>query len=324
MAQRRNTADGYGPFWLVQAAEIARLFYVDGRSKVEIGDQLGVSRFRVARILEDARELGLVRVSISLPAAIDAEASAAVKRHTGARAIVLSQEATGEIRPHLGRLGADLLSERATSDDVLGFTCSRSVSAVCSALTTLSACDVIQLTGTLAGRDGEPGSVESVRHAAAVGGGKQFPIYAPMVLPDAETTRGLARQDSIRRVLDLVPTVTIALVAIGGWSPETSTAWEAATPTDHASARAAGAVGEVGGRLFDAQGRAVATGLDDRVLGFGLEELRAVPEVIALAHGAGRAAAAHAAVTGGLIDTLVCDHAVASAVLDLPPVRVAS
>jgi len=321
---QHRLATDHGPAWLVQAAEVARLFYVDSRSKVEIADLLGMSRFRVARILEDARELGLVKVTIRLPAAIDAEASAAVKRHTGARAIVLSADTTGDVRQHLGRLGADLLSERAASEDVLGFTCSRSVSAACSALRSLSSCDVIQLTGTLAGRDGEPGSVESVRRAAAVGGGRQFPIYAPMVLPDAQTTRGLGRQEAIRHVLDRIPTVTIALVAIGGWSQETSTAWESATPADHVLARDAGAVGEIGGRLFDARGRAAVTELDDRVLGLGLEQLRSIPEVIALAHGSGRAAAAHAAITGGLVDTLVCDHAVARGVLDLPPVREAS
>lgn len=318
---RPRVPDVHGPAWLVQAAEIARQFYLEGRSKVEIGDALGLSRFKVARILEEARELGLVEVTVRLPAFIDADASAAVIAHTGARAIVLSPDVSGEVRAELGRLGADLLTERVSDTDVLGLSCSRSVSAACEALGTLAPCDVVQLTGTLAGRDGGPGSVESVRTAAAVGGGRAHPIYAPMLLPDASTAHALAGQDSIGRVLDRIGSVTVAMVAIGGWTPETSTAWEATTAADRKQARAAGAVGEIGGRLFDADGHRVATGLDDRVLGVDLEQLRTIPEVIGLAHGAARAPAARATLSRGLVDTLVCDHELAATLLELQPIE---
>lgn len=323
MVQRRVT-DPHGPEWLLQAADIARSFYVEGRSKVEIAERLGVSRFKVARILEEARELGLVKVSIELPSAIDAGASAALKEHLGLRVVVLSPQVSDAVRNHLGRLGAALLSERVTAEDVLGLTCSRSVASVASALTSLAPCDVIQLTGTLAGPDGEPGSVESVRRAAAVGGGRQFPLYAPMVLTDAETTRALSHQDAIRRVLDLAPTVTIAVVSIGGWSPGASTVWDVASDAEREHAVNAGGVGEIGGRLFDARGQAVVTDLDERVLGVVLEDLRTIPEVVALAHGADRAEAVRAAVTGRLLSALVCDHALARALLELAPVEAAS
>lgn len=322
---RTSVPDGHGPAWLVQAAEIARQFYLEGRSKVEIGDALGMSRFKVARILEEARELGLVEVTLRLPAFIDADTSAAVAAHTGVRAIVLSPDVRGaEVRAELGRLAAALLTERVTDTDTLGLSCSRTVSASCEALSTLAPCEVVQLTGTLAGRDQDPGSVESVRTAAALGGGRAHPIYAPMLLPDAATARALAGQDSISQVLARIGSVTIAMVAVGGWASETSTVWESATPAERKEAKAAGAVGEISGRLFDARGRRVATGLEDRVLGVNLEQLRAIPEVIGLAHGGSRAAAVHAVLCGRLIDTLVCDHELAMTLLDQPPVREAS
>src|SRR3569833_3068477 len=51
-------------------ATVARRFYVQGRSKLEIADEFGVSRFKVARMLDTARESGLVRVEFSLPAPV--------------------------------------------------------------------------------------------------------------------------------------------------------------------------------------------------------------------------------------------------------------
>src|SRR5438270_13666739 len=55
------------PAEIVLAARVAREFYLDGVSKVDIADRLGISRFRVARLLEAARASGMVRIEIALP-----------------------------------------------------------------------------------------------------------------------------------------------------------------------------------------------------------------------------------------------------------------
>jgi DNA-binding transcriptional regulator LsrR (DeoR family) len=320
-------AHGHGPAWMVQAAVIARQFYLEGRSKVEIGDDLGLSRFKVARILEEARELGLVEVTVRLPALIDAEASTALGSHLeGVRAIVLASEpAPGQgVREDLGRLGAQVLTELLTDTDVLGLTCSRSVTAAVDALEQLAPCDVVQLTGTLAGHDAETGSVESVRRAAAAGGGRAHPIYSPMLLGDPATARSLAGESTISQTLRRIPEVTVAMLAVGSWSEGHSTVWTEASDAERQAGLDGGAVGEIGGRLFDAEGRAVTTSLDERVLGATLPDLARVPQVIALAHGAGRAEAARAAVLGGLASVLVCDRSLARRLLELPPATAAS
>src|ERR1700678_702315 len=65
------------PTEMVLAARVARRFYLDGVSKVDIAGQLGISRFRVARLLDSARETGMVRIEIGLPGgSLDAGLSA--------------------------------------------------------------------------------------------------------------------------------------------------------------------------------------------------------------------------------------------------------
>src|SRR6201997_5839191 len=67
---RRRTMAGWSadrPSEVVLAARVARQFYLEGVSKVDIADQLGISRFRVARLLDSAREAGMVRIEIGLP-----------------------------------------------------------------------------------------------------------------------------------------------------------------------------------------------------------------------------------------------------------------
>jgi DNA-binding transcriptional regulator LsrR (DeoR family) len=52
---------------LVVLARIARRYYLEGRSKLEIAEEFGLSRHKVARSLLKAREWGLVRISIDFP-----------------------------------------------------------------------------------------------------------------------------------------------------------------------------------------------------------------------------------------------------------------
>ena len=44
--------------------DVAISYYLDDKSKVDIASQLGLSRFKVARLLEQARDEGLVRITI--------------------------------------------------------------------------------------------------------------------------------------------------------------------------------------------------------------------------------------------------------------------
>lgn len=318
MAGARDGDAGHGPVWLVRATRIARRFYIDGASKTEIAAESGLSRFKVARILEEALSMGLVEVTVQLPADIDPDLSSQLaERYRPVDAVVVScaDGSVASMREAVARAAADLLSEVLTEHDVLGLTCSHTVAAATHALSRLAPSRVVQLSGTLAGPDIEAGSVESVRRAAQVGGGQAFPIYAPMLLPDAATARTLAEQPTIRQVIEEFGAVSVAMVAVGCWAPGLSTIWDGAEPKELAQLASGGAIGEIAGRIFDSAGTAVPSALDDRVLGIGLDQLRRIPGVIGLAHDARRSPAVHAALSGHLVDYLVCDAGLAQALL---------
>src|SRR6266536_5132830 len=111
---------GLGPAELVRAASIARRYFLDGRSKSEIADEFGVSRFKVARILDDARAEGIVRIEIRLPAGLDASLAQALHDAFGLRhAIVVDTlvEPEAQMRRQLAHAAAALLKEIVTVDD---------------------------------------------------------------------------------------------------------------------------------------------------------------------------------------------------------------
>ncbi|MFD5760760.1 sugar-binding domain-containing protein, partial [Streptomyces sp. NPDC127044] len=216
-----------GPAELVQAAAMARRFYLEGKSKIQIAEEFGVSRFKVARVLETALERDLVRIEIRVPAELDAERSDALRARYGLRhAVVVESPADAEESPdpeNLGEVAADLLGELVNEGDVLGLAWGRSTIHMAAALDRLPPCTVVQLTGVYDAGTAERGSVEAVRRAAQVSGGDAHPIYAPMLLPDAATAAALRSQTGIARAFEYFDKVTVACVSIGSWEPGIST-----------------------------------------------------------------------------------------------------
>ena len=78
-----------GPSDLVRKATIARRYYLEGRSKIELAQEFGLSRFKIARILDEAVQQGIVHISISLPAEIDSELSESLRRRYARRRAVV-------------------------------------------------------------------------------------------------------------------------------------------------------------------------------------------------------------------------------------------
>lgn len=314
-----KTGQKLGPSEIVLAGVVARRYYLDERSKVQIAEELGLSRFQVTRILGRARSEGWIRIEINLPGHIDDALSLAVQRELGVRrAIVVdAPEASGAaVREELGSVIAGVLGELVQPRQVLGLTWSRTIEAMVRQLNDLPVCTVTQLAGSITVPGATSGTVEVVRSVAALSGGEALPIYAPLVVEDAATAAALRRQPEIARALDRANDLDVAVVSVGSWAPDGSTVWDAVSGPEREAALAGGAVAECSGRLIDGEGRDVPGGFDDRVVALTMDQLRGTPEVIATVYGAHRAAAARAAVRGGLVGTLVVDTALARALFD--------
>jgi DNA-binding transcriptional regulator LsrR (DeoR family) len=215
-----------GPAAALLAATVARRYYFEGASKSEIAAEVGLSRFKVARVLDRARESGLVRIELHYEGEIDLDLSVRLARRLQLeRCLVI--DTTDQDEPHLraalGRVAAGLLAETTTREDVLGLAWSRTLMAMRSSLTTLAPCAVVQLSGALSRPDVDESSIELVRQVAQIAGGPAFCFYAPMVVPDAETARSLQTQPELARAMQRFSDLTKAIVSIGAWLPGHST-----------------------------------------------------------------------------------------------------
>src|SRR4029453_17883856 len=63
------------PSEMITTARVVRMYYLEDRSKSDIALEVGVSRFKVARLLDLARRIGMVNIEIRSVDSLDAELS---------------------------------------------------------------------------------------------------------------------------------------------------------------------------------------------------------------------------------------------------------
>ena len=308
-----------GPAHVVLMASLARGHFIRGKSKIELAEEFGLSRFKVARLIDEARDSGLVRIEIRHHGEIDVDLSARLgERFELTHSIVVDtpEDDAASLRDHLGRAAAELLSEVITAEDVLGLAWARAVSAMVRSLRPLPGTAVVQLTGALAIPDGLDTSVDVVRDAASSSGGTAHLFYAPFTVPDAATARALRLQPEVARAFDQLPLVTKAVAGIGLWQPGQSTLYDASPEADREELRRLGVCADISGVFLDSDGEPVKTEMAERMIGINHEQMRAIPELIAIPYGVAKAPAVLAALRSGLIGGLVTHTALAQQVLD--------
>ncbi|MBD8044532.1 DNA-binding transcriptional regulator [Arthrobacter sp. Sa2BUA2] len=309
-----------GPDELVRLAHIAREHYIAGKTRVEIAEELGLSRFKVGRLLDDAVKSGIVTFDISVPGPVDVESSLKLQRRYGLkRAVVVRTptDASEAVQEELGKVGADLLTELAAPEDVIGMTAGRTLGRLADSLDSLPGCEVVQLAG-VAGPVQATG-VEVIRRVAEAARSRGWTLYAPIVASDPEAAAAIRRQHDVQQTMGQYSKVTLALVAIGSWAPADSQFFDnpAITAEDHAALLDSGVQADIGSILIDREGK-VVNDIQARCVAIDDGELRRIPEVIGVAGGALKHDAVRAALKSGLIDSLVTDSTLAYRLLENP------
>jgi len=301
-------------------AEIARLYYLRDVSKVEIGQRFGISRFRVARLLDQARNQGVVSISIQGAAPVDDVASRSLSEHWGLNTTVVNsgQGTEVEVRRFVGQATAELFMDSARDGDTVGLAWGRTLRAMTDYLSRLPKVSVVQLIGAVTS-DLDASPVELVRRTAASTGGRAYPIFAPAIVGDAGALAVLKTNPDVKAALDLFDHLDLAMISVGSWYPAASQIRAVLAEPDRSRLDELGIRAEMAGVFLDADGQIVAEDFSDRYLSISAAQLRRVPRLVAAAGGRIKLDAVRAVVKSGIITDLVTDHTLAEAALLMPP-----
>jgi deoxyribonucleoside regulator len=311
---------GSTPEDLRLALRAATLYYLDGLTQAEIAARLGVSRPTAGRLVARAKAKGLVRIEVVVPPDLRDDLHADEERELERRFELIEAVVAGHGvdvgspgRPaafaSVGRAAAALLMRRLAPDDVLGFTWGPEQVAVANALAPgIASCKaVVQLDGAMSSAAYQTGTELFLGRCADMLRADTIRLPAPLYA-DPSTVASMRSDSVISRTLDAGRRADIMLFGVGAVSTSTTLFEGSYLDTrmlDELISQ--GAVGEIGGRFFDADGAAVDTELQQRAVSVPLEDIRGCQKTILISSGATKHPATHAALRGNLARLLVCD-----------------
>lgn len=306
-------------------ATVASLYYTLDQSQSDIAKRLGVSTSKISRMLKEARDNGIVEIRIRTPIPRDIALEQELIARFGLRdALVLlsSSEGDDETRQNaLGQMAAmwlkrtlPNLSPRATVGVAWGTT----IHVTVAALPNMTECgmDVVQLMGGV-GLHSVDGP-DIARILAAKLGGRPFDLHAPAIVERQETRSMIVAEPSVRDALQRARNVQLAIVGIGAVQDKNSAVLRAGMlqRSGLATLRAQGAVGEIMGRFYRADGSTTGLEINEHFIGLDLTDLRRVPISLAITRGQAKIDAVHGALRGRLVTVLATDDLTARGVLE--------
>lgn len=309
---------------LAQMFQAARLYYEDNRTQAQIARTLKTSRPTVSRLLQQARQEGIVQIKIVDPnsthSALEEQLLAAFPL---VEAIVVSVEsaAVDVTRHRIGQAAARYLERTLQNGDRVGIGWGRTLSEVVNALEPRRPVriQVIPLIGGL-GQIAPAFQVhELARTMAAAFGATWQNFYVPALVESDRIAASLLRSADVRQVAVQWQSLDVAIVGIGNVDFETDLQMlfvDYLTPETQARLRHARAVGDICVRFFDAQGKPCARVIRG-VVGIELKQLKRARRRIGVAGGAAKAEALLGALRGRYINVLITDEPAARRVLEL-------
>jgi deoxyribonucleoside regulator len=302
------------------ALRAATLYYLDGLTQAEIASRLGVSRPTAGRLIARAKAKGLVRIEVVVPPDLRDNLHADEERELEQRfglteAVVAGSgiDVGAPGRPaayaSVGRAAAALLMRRLVATDVMGFTWGPETVAVATALSPgVASCRaVVQLDGAMSTASYQTGTEFILGRCADVLRAETIRLPAPLYA-DPSTVASMRSDSVISRTLEAGRRADLMIFGVGAASTA-GTLFEGSYLDTRMLDElvSLGAVGEIGGRFFDADGEPVDTELAQRAVSVPLEDIKACQKTILISSGVAKHHATLAALRGKLARLLVCD-----------------
>ncbi|EEW25256.1 sugar-binding transcriptional regulator [Rhodobacter ferrooxidans] len=299
---------------------VAWMYYQDGMNQKDIADRLGISRATVVNYLQEARERGYIRITLNAPAFTTHRVSLALCQKFGLQGAYVVPDEGCDAEARFMRVvhgAADWLPTLLQPGDRLGLAWGRTVYEMAELVEEQQIDDltVLQLVGSMATPYGFTAEACSTRLAQRLGA-RCLNLHAPAVISSVTLARELRAEPIIAAQLEQLETVNKFLFSVGTCDAESHIVVSGlASLDDLAWHQAQGAIGVLCGRFIDAEGRAIAGPMSERMIGVPIDRLVGLDMGILITPGVDKLAATQAAIRGGYVTHLVAGLGVAEALL---------
>ncbi len=297
-------------------------YYVRNLSQNDIAARYRISRKKVQRFLEKGRADNLVEVKIRFPARMHGELETALEdKYDLAEAIVADiDEDDANNRAFMIRnisdMAADYFWRVIANDMTVSVTWSEHVAGMLdSAMRKIDTVrekpkntTFVLTLGAVIGSLPDLETLEAARHLSSALGGDLQVLMAPNMTASSGVQKAFMDEPQISAVLEMARKADAAFFGIGsiGDSRQVPMVHQL-MPEVEKKLKKLGAIGDINGHFFDADGNPVKSELDDRLVGLTIEDIRAMPLTVGIATGRGKYTAVKSLLKGGVLKVLATD-----------------
>jgi DNA-binding transcriptional regulator LsrR (DeoR family) len=293
----------------------AWLYYLEKRTQQQISGMLGISRMRVIRLLDKAKQTGIIKITMR---------EDNIRRMKLERKIIeayalkdsfiipTSADMTiPEINNAIADAAAMYIESRIAPDSFLnigyGDTMGKTLNNLAKNAKNPISC--ISLTGGV--------SIYLPNTQSNIFNARLFLIPAPLVVSSKEMVGAITAEHSVEEIIRMVPLASFTVIGIGGMNDEaTIIKTGALSVNDFLYLKMQGAVGDILCHFFDKQGNVLATSLEERLVTTPINALKSLANVTAVAAGKDKREAIKGALAFGYINILITDEDTAQWLID--------
>lgn len=301
--------------------EAAKLYYEHQLSQLEISKKLGVSRPTVSRLLQQARNTGIVRIEITDPSEVGTQLESALVDKFNLKKVLVVPNDTDDtriIKKRLGKATVLFLDQLISEGIILGISWGTTMQEVARQIRPRSVKNmvVVQLNGGISRAEIDTHASEIAKTIGDRYKAIPYLMPLPAVVDNAALKNTILSDGNISRTLELGRKADIALFTIGSFGHDSILARaDYFEPNEVDKLLQSGAVGDICSRILKTDGTICSKNLNSRTIGIELKEIKKKPYSIAVAGGKEKLAAIQAGLKGKWFNCLITDEWIATELL---------
>ncbi|WP_199616609.1 sugar-binding transcriptional regulator [Paenibacillus alkalitolerans] len=300
--------------------KIAKLYYFEELTQAEIAKKIGVSRPIISKMLQKAKQSGIVEIIIHDDTFETVDLEQRIESAFGLDEVLVfpSRGLTKDmLLPAFGKFFAPHLSKAIRDAKKIGVGWGSTLYHLVSEFPyeNREGITVVPLVGGVGTKLVEYHSNQIAYELAKKLNGRSESLYAPAVVGTVELKNQLTDFPNIASVLQEAVEVDVALIGIGTpYYHSTMKEIGYLNDNDIEELRANGVIGDLNSRFIMENGTVSDHPINDKVIGIDLEQLKNINKVIGVAIGAHKAQSIIAALRGGYLDVLAIDDQTAETI----------
>ena len=286
-------------------ARVSWYYYKQGMTQTAIAKKLNTNRIRIMKMLEKARDTGIVEIRIKRDYynILEIERDL-IEKFNLVDAMVIPYHRDRDLNECIGIGAAQYLSMILKANDVIGVGWGDTVSKTIRYLSLdhLGEFYIVSLTG---------GVLSFIYEGVFFGKySKNIRILpAPLLVANEKVAKAIHEEPEVKTIMNMVKIANYALIGVGALNTNATIIREGyITEDEFALLRQKGAIGDILGQFFDGNGNRVRYDTDKRLIAYPIEKLREIPNVIAVAGGSHKVKAIRASLMGRYVKTLITDE----------------